>query len=218
MSSLHTTTSRRTFTNDLIIKQMKILIDNGHGIDTAGKQSPDGRLKEYVYAREIAKRVVKSLQCNGYDAQLIVEEETDVPLSVRCKRVNAICKQVGTKNVLLVSIHNNAARADGKWHEARGFSAHVGLNASSKSKMLAQYLWNEAIQQGLKGNRSVPAAPYITQNLAICRDTACPAVLTENMFQDNKEDVELLLSEEGKEKVAATHVNAIVEFIKDYYE
>lgn len=197
---------------------VKVLIDNGHGENTPGKCSPDKRLREYAYAREIARRVEKCLKCKGYDAQRIVEEETDIPLSVRCKRVNDICKQVGTKNVLLVSIHNNAAGADGKWHEARGFSAHVGLNASSKSKMLAQYLWNEAIQQGLKGNRSVPAAPYIAQNLAICRDTACPAVLTENLFQDNKEDVELLLSEEGKERVTATHVNAIVEFIKDYYE
>lgn len=196
---------------------IKILIDNGHGVNTPGKCSPDKRLREYAYAREIARRVEKCLKCKGYDAQRIVEEETDIPLSVRCKRVNDICKQVGTKNVLLVSIHNNAAGTNGKWHEARGFSAHVGMNASSKSKMLAQYLWNEAIQQGLKGNRSVPAAPYIAQNLAICRDTACPAVLTENLFQDNKEDVKLLLSEEGKEKVTATHVNAIVEFIKDYY-
>ena len=196
---------------------MIILIDNGHGENTPGKCSPDKRLREYAYTREIAKRVVKCFQCKGYDAQRIVEEETDIPLSVRCKRVNDICKQAGAKNVLLVSIHNNAAGADGKWHAARGFSAHVGLNASSKSKMLAQYLWNEAIAQGLKGNRSVPAAPYIAQNLAICRDTMCPAVLTENLFQDNKEDVELLLSEDGKEKVTATHVNAIVEFIKDYY-
>ena len=196
---------------------VKVLIDNGHGENTPGKCSPDKRLREYAYAREITRRVEKCLKCKGYDAQRIVEEETDVPLSVRCKRVNDICKQVGTKNVLLVSIHNNAAGADGKWHEARGFSAHVGLNASSKSKMLAQYLWNEAIQQGLKGNRSVPAAPYIAQDLAICRDTACPAVLTENLFQDNKEDVDFLLSEEGKERVTATHVNAIVEFIKDYY-
>ena len=196
---------------------VKVLIDNGHGENTPGKCSPDKRLREYAYAREIARRVEKCLRCKGYEAQRIVEEETDVPLSERCKRVNDICKRVGTKNVLLVSIHNTAAGGDGKWHEARGFSAHVGLNASSKSKMLAQYLWNEAIQQGLKGNRSVPAAPYIAQNLAICRDTACPAVLTENLFQDNKEDVELLLSEEGKEKVTATHVNAIVNFIKDYY-
>lgn len=198
-------------------RSMKILIDNGHGENTPGKCSPDGRLREYAYTREIARRVVKCLRCKGYDAERIVEEETDVSLSVRCKRVNDICKQAGRNNVLLVSIHCNASGADGKWHEARGFSAHVGLNASGRSKMLAQYLWNEAIWQGLKGNRSVPAAPYIAQNLAICRDTACPAVLTECLFQDNREDVGLLLSEEGKEKVTATHVNGIVEFIKDYH-
>ena len=197
---------------------MKILIDNGHGADTKGKQSPDGRLREYAYAREIAKRVVACLIHKGYDAEQIVKEETDIALSIRCKRVNDICRKLGAKNVLLVSIHNNAAGGDGKWHDARGFSAHVGLNASSKSKMFAQYLWNEALLQGLKGNRSVPNAKYIAQNLAICRDTNCPAVLTENLFQDNKEDVDFLLSNEGKERVTATHVNAIMDFIRDYYE
>ena len=158
------------------------------------------------------------LKSNGYDAERIVSEETDIPLSVRCKRVNDICQKVGAKNVLLVSIHNNAAGADGKWHDARGFSAHVGLNASSQSKIFAQYLWSEALQQGLKGNRSVPNPKYIAQNLAICRDTLCPSVMTENLFQDNKEDVDFLLSEEGKMKVVAIHINAIMEFIKDYYE
>lgn len=194
---------------------MKILIDNGHGNNTPGKQSPDGKLREYAYAREIAKRLEKCLECKGYDAQRIVEEENDISLSVRCKRVNDICKKLGTKNVLLVSIHNNAAGADGKWHTARGFSSHVSLNASNKSKLFAKYLWEEAISQGLKGNRSVPKDSYIAQNLAICRDTNCPAVLTENLFQDNKEDVEFLLSEEGKQKIVDTHVNAIIKYIKE---
>ena len=38
---------------------MIILIDNGHGIDTAGKCSPDKSLREYKWAREIA-----TLLCN----------------------------------------------------------------------------------------------------------------------------------------------------------
>lgn len=33
---------------------MKVLLDNGHGAETPGKRSPDGRLQEYAYAREIA--------------------------------------------------------------------------------------------------------------------------------------------------------------------
>ena len=37
---------------------MKILIDNGHGENTPGKRSPDGSLREYAYAREIADRIM----------------------------------------------------------------------------------------------------------------------------------------------------------------
>ena len=38
---------------------MKILIDNGHGVNTPGKCSPDGVFREYKYTREIAAAVVK---------------------------------------------------------------------------------------------------------------------------------------------------------------
>lgn len=192
---------------------MKILIDNGHGFDTQGKQSPDGRLKEYAFARDIAKRVVKCLQCKGYDAQRIVEEENDISLSMRCKRVNDICRKVGAKNVLLVSVHSNAAGADRKWHNAKGFSAHVGTNASNNSKKLATCLWDKAIELGLKGNRAVPKEKFIVQNLAMCRDTLCPAVLTENLFYDNQEDLEYLLSEEGKAAITKVHVDGIISYI-----
>lgn len=192
---------------------MIVLIDNGHGIDTKGKCSPDGRLKEYAYAREIAKMVEKVLKAKGIDARRIVTEENDISLSERCRRVNTICRQFGTKNVILVSIHNNAAGADGQWHNASGFSAHVGLNASASSKKLASSIWTAAIAKGLQGNRSIPQERYIAQNLAICRDTLCPAVLTENLFQDNKKDVATLLSEEGKQNIIEAHVNGIKNYL-----
>ena len=197
-------------------KNVIVLLDAGHGNNTPGKCSPDKSLYEWKWTRDLVKIIKQQLDMLGFDCRVLVPEDRDIPIAERCRRANNIYCNFG-KDVLLVSIHCNAKGADGQWHDARGFSAYVGLNASSKSKMLAQYLWNEAIAQGLKGNRSVPAAPYIAQNLAICRDTLCPAVLTENLFQDNEEDVDLLLSEDGKEKVTATHVNAIVEFIKDYY-
>ena len=47
---------------------MKILIDNGHGIDTKGKRSPDGRLLEYAQNRLLAGRIVSALQARGLDA------------------------------------------------------------------------------------------------------------------------------------------------------
>lgn len=88
---------------------MKILIDNGHGENTPGKRSPDGRLREYLYTREIAEEVVAELRRRGYDAERIVRENIDVSLSTRVRRINDVCKELGSANVLLVSIHNDAA-------------------------------------------------------------------------------------------------------------
>ena len=70
---------------------MKILIDDGHGIQTKGKRSPDGTLLEYAYTRDLARQIVKILQSRGYDSELLVPEDDDIPLSERVRRVNEIC-------------------------------------------------------------------------------------------------------------------------------
>ena len=191
---------------------MIILIDNGHGINTPGKCSPDGRFKEYAWAREIAKMLYNRLK-DSYTTKLITPEDVDISLATRVKRVNDVCLEHGAKNVLLISIHTDAAGADGKWHNARGFSARVGTNASSRSKKLASCLWSRAIEMGLKGNRCVPNEKYIAQNLYILKNTHSPAVLTENLFQDNNEDVDFLLSAEGKKKIVDMHVKGIIDYI-----
>jgi N-acetylmuramoyl-L-alanine amidase len=196
--------------------KVKVIIDNGHGDPplTEGKLSPDGRLKEYCYCREIAQRVSRELSLRGVDTILLVPEKTDTPLKERVRKVNAWSKKLGAQNVVLVSIHNNAAGADGKWHEATGFSVFVSKNASNKSKKLAQIFTDNATDMGLMGNRCVPPEKYWVQPLAMTRDTACPAVLTENLFQDNKGDVEFLLSEEGKRAITRLHVNSIIQYIE----
>lgn len=195
---------------------MKVLIDNGHGDPplSGGKLSPDNRLKEYYYCREIAQRVSRELTLRGVDTLLLVPEKTDIPLKERVSRVNGWAKKLGSQNVVLVSIHNNAAGADGKWHSAKGFSVFVSKNASGKSKKLARIFTDKATEMGLMGNRCVPAEKYWVQSLAMTRDTACPAVLTENLFQDNKEEVDFLLSEEGKKAITTLHVNSIIQYIQ----
>ncbi len=192
---------------------MKILIDNGHGSNTLGKCSPDGKLREYAWARDIASRLVAELKKRGLDAERIVTEETDISLRERCRRVNAICAKLGSKNVMLISIHINAAKSDGRWHDASGWSGWVAPNASQKSKILAQTLYDEAAKRNLKGNRSVPSCRYWVGNFAIVRDTNCPAVLTENLFQDNKAEVEFLMSERGKQEIVNLHADAIQKYI-----
>ena len=191
---------------------MKVLIDNGHGENTPGKRSPDGRLREWSYTREIADRVVFGLKKLGIDAERIVREDIDVSLSERCKRANAIYKETG-KNAILVSIHCNAAGSGANWMNAHGWSVFVSNNASTNSKKLATCLTDAATDQKVTIRQPMPNQPYWEQNLAICRDTNCPAVLTENFFQDNKEDVEYLLSPEGKRVVVQIHIDGIVKYL-----
>ena len=193
---------------------MIVLIDNGHGSNTPGKCSPDKQHREYRWTREFAVMLEAALRDKGFNAQRIVEESWDVSPRERCRRVNAVCRQFGTKNVLLVSLHNDAAGSRGEWLNARGFSARVSLNASSRSKSLATFITKAVEAEGITIRKPLPTQYYWPQNLAICRDTNCAAVLTENLFQDNREDVALLNSDEGKRKLCNAHVNGIIEYIK----
>lgn len=193
---------------------MKILIDNGHGTEMHGaKQSPDGKLKEGIYAREIAKQVVSELKQLGYDAELVTPEDDDIKLNIRVQRINSWCNKLGSKNCLSVSIHCNAAGSDGKWHDAKGWSVFVSQNASTNSKRLAECLFSQATNSKLKTRQQNPGIGYWVQSLAMCRDTKCPSVLTENLFQDNVDDVNYLLSEDGKKTIIDLHVNGIINYI-----
>ena len=191
---------------------MVVLIDNGHGKDTVGKRSPDGRLREYAYAREIAARLEQELVSREIKAYRLVPEENDVPLSERVKRVN---KYV-TDNMVLVSIHCNAAGDGTSWLPARGWAVYVDPTASQDSKRLATALANAAEDYGLNVRKETAGINYWVQSLYICKHTLCPAVLTENLFQDNKEDVDYLLSEKGKQTIVNLHVEGVIKYIERY--
>lgn len=197
---------------------MKILIDNGHGITTKGKRSPDGRLREYKYGREIAAEVVKRLKAQGYDAEVIVPEDADILLGERCNRVNAWCDRLGAKNVCFVSIHNNAA-GNGAWMTARGWEAWTS-KGQTQGDRLADCLYDAA-------QKHLPAGTKIRTDMTdgdrdkesdftVLHRTKCAACLTENLFQDNREDVDYLLSPAGREAIVTLHVEGIKAYVAKY--
>lgn len=190
----------------------KVLLDNGHGTNTAGRRSPDGRLREGVYAREIARRVGNELEERGIPYALITPENDDTPLKTRVYRANELHRQ-HRDGTLLISIHSDASQGSG-WHQNRGMSVRVSqTNASQNSKRLARCLYASWESKALKVRKyNGDVAPYWPQNFAICRDTHMPAVLIEMFFHDNRADVAWAMSVEGKSMI----VNALVDGILKY--
>ena len=209
---------------------MVILIDNGHGSNVQGKQSPllegsgldvwsifteKGRFKEWKYTRVIAEDVVSKLKGLGYDARLVVTEKTDISLSERVRRVNTICNKYGAGNVVLVSVHANAVGNSSQWMNGKGWEAYT-TKGKTKSDILAEFLYKRA-EQNLKGRKIredwTDGDSDKEADFYIIKKAKCPAVLTENFFYDNKDDLAYLTSDEGLHAVERTHVEGILDYV-----
>ena len=194
---------------------MKIFIDNGHGLMTAGKRSPDGQFREPFYNREISRRVVSDLQDRGLDAELLVPEDDDISLAERVRRINAACFLLGKRNVILVSIHVNAAGNGSKWLNATGWSIYT-CKGQTESDKLAECLCQAAIKNfpghRIRTDMSDGDMDW-EEGFYILRKSLCVAVLTENFFMDSISDLEYLQSRAGKQAVVDTHVEGIVEYL-----
>lgn len=190
-----------------------VLIDNGHGAETPGKRSPDGLLREYSYARRLARTVLLRLRAAGIEAELLTPEENDVSLAERCRRANGVCRRLGHDNVVLLSLHLNAAGDGSRWMNARGWEAWTSRGRTA-ADAVADRLYREAARllpvgiplrcDRTDGDDDKEAGFYLLTH------TLCPAVLTENLFQDNRDDVAWLRSDEGFETLVQLHVNAIM--------
>ena len=194
---------------------MKILIDPGHGRNTAGKRSPDGRFLEYKFNRQVSNLIVADLLDKGHNAQLIVPEETDISLQERCQRVNNLCRQLSPEKVLLVSIHANAFGDGHEWTKPSGWSVYTS-KGRTKSDSLATCLAEAAKKylpnMKLRADFSDGDVDY-EESFFILRRTLCPAVLTENGFYTNENDLRFMESQTGIRAFADLHVEGITEYL-----
>lgn len=203
---------------------MIVVLGTAHLVSTPGKRSPDERLREYKYSREICRELKKRLLDSGVECYIDYEDDDMSGLNSSqelVKRVsivnNAYCSKYGKNNVMYVSIHVNAAGGDGKWKNATGFAIYTSLG-KTESDNIATHIWNEAerilkpLGKTLRKDSS-DGDPDYEENFYVLSKTSCPAVLTENFFQDCKSDVDWLLSDEGKKTVVEYHLRGILKYL-----
>lgn len=195
-----------------------IILGTAHLKSTPGKRSPDGAFREYKFSREVCLDIQRTMTELGY--RCIIDyieddmENSKKELENRCDIVNNICKKYGSKNCLYVSIHNNAAGNGGEWKKAYGWSAWVYRNGSENSRKLANCLFEACKKLGLKTRQESPSKKYYDCGFYVLKHTNCPAVLTENFFQDCLEECDFLMSEAGRRAVVAIHVEGILNYLK----
>lgn len=195
---------------------MKILIDAGHGIDTPGKRSPDGSFLEYLWNRQIADLVLTGLRAGGIDADLVVTETNDITLRTRAMRVNRVCDRLGASNVLLVSIHANAAGNGKSWMNATGWCCYTSRGKTGSDdlaecfyKVFAAAFPEKRMRRDLSDGDSDQEADFY-----ILAKTRCRAVLLENFFFDNRDECAWLLLEGTKVRIADAIVAGLKKFLK----
>ena len=189
------------------------------------------KLQGYGYKVEIDYEPLNpSADMKGATAKI----QQDKELAIRVNFVNSLCKKHGKNNCLYVSIHVDAAGADDKWHTAGGFTVWTSIG-QTKSDILAECIYSKAtpnlseysklMAHGKKlGYYDSKQTPFRTDttdgdkdkeaNFYVLKNTQCPAILVECMFQDNKADVEFLLSDVGKHGIIRTLLEGIISYIE----
>lgn len=183
----------------------KVVLDPGHGVETAGKRSPDGVYREHEFALDLARRLKALLEARGVEVILTRADEHDVSLADRVGRSNAASPD------LFVSLHSNAAGSGAEWMAPRGFGIYTsaagdaaGRNRAARAilaraKEAGIPLWGGGLHHNL--------------DLYVLRCTTAPAVLIEHLFHDNKEDCALLLENSFRDKLAEVDARGILDYL-----
>ena len=186
-----------------------VLLDNGHGKETAGKRSPvwsDGsQLFEWEFNRDIVRRIAEKLQADGVPYRVLVPEENDISLSERVKRANEIAKENDGK-VYVLSVHANAGGGTG-WEI---YTSPGQTPSDAIATVFFEEAGREFMPDGCRMRSDYSDGdPDKEANFYILTKTTCPAVLTENFFMDTEKDCRFIMSEDGRERIANMHVAAI---------
>ena len=185
------------------------IISPGHGINTPGKCAPDKSFYEWKFNRKLVDRIAYYAEKEDIPLIILDYEDNDTSLGERVRKANKL-----GKNCCYMSIHVNAAGNGSKWMSARGWSIFTS-KGFTKADPIAQIFVEEADKLlpivGSKVRRYSwkKYEQDFEENFYVLRNTIMPAILTENLFMDNKKDLEILQTEEGLDLLAQVHINAM---------
>ncbi len=195
-------------------------LDNGHGKLQAGKRSPlfdDGKTRffEYEFNRDIVERIMKVLDEKGVKYFDVVPDFLEVGSFLE-ERVDRANKKKSDLPKIYVSVHANAGPAPSaeSWVSSsiKGAETWFAQNSTKGKKIAAVFQKHIIAKTGMK-NRNLKSTAE--KPLYVLQKTIMPAILTENGFYNNKEEVADLMKDSFRQKIADAHIDAILEIEKN---
>ena len=180
---------------------IKIGLDAGHGLHTAGKRTPDG-IHEWELNDKVRDKVVNYLK--DYDVSFVFtdnnEGEKDESLASR------LSKYMNEGVNVFVSIHHNAYT--GAWNNATGVEVFTDINNTEADMRLAK-----AIHKNLSKYTGLPDRGIKKENWWVINQNRIPAVLCEGGFMDGRKDYPVITSDKGQDGYARAVAEGIIEFL-----
>lgn len=179
-----------------------ISLDVGHGLKTAGKQTPDG-IKEWEICDKVRDTIVELLK--DYDVKFIFPDnnEGNVDEKLTTRRQVYITANAD----VCVSLHLNAYK--GKWGKHTGTEVWVDKNCTAKDMELAEAIYKRLVEyMGLKG-RGIKK-----ENWTVINQNKIPAALVEGGFMDSLIDNPIIMSKKGQDAYARAVAEGLIEFLE----
>src|SRR5690625_2691836 len=179
---------------------VKIAIDAGHGINTAGKRTPSGE-REWTFNNKVVQALINRL--NDYQNVQItrLDDPTgkrDAPLKERTDKANKFGADI------LISCHHNANT--GKWGAWTGTETYHYPNSTNGRKLAQAIHPNVVKAYGLR-DRGIKSA-----NFHMLRESRMPAILIEGGFMDSTIDIKKLRDNKVLNRAGKNIADAIARY------
>ena len=193
-----------------------VILDSGHNEYVAGKQAPDGSMREWEFNNDMQYKIKK--RCEDHKISVYLTNPSpagkdEIGLATRCSLANNYYKNNNKPKTIFISIHSNAHLST--WSDARGTETYVASNASETSKIFGKDLNNKIVaairaidpngkDRGLKVN-----------DFYVIKNTIMPCCLAEYAFYSNKDDLKILKN--NRNELTEATIKAICEYFNVTY-
>lgn len=194
------------------IRKIVLIVDFAHGSNVPGKRSPDGRHFEWKWSRKVGRDFAILAESYGFEVHFSNPQDTEGGLTKRRNFADNLRVAPGQIK-FVISNHNNGAGDGTKWMNARGFEIWTA-KGFDKADIMANFAfpifkqWFPEMRQRIATDKDFERDKE--GNFTILQTKNCFSLLLEYRFQDNREDVELLLNDRENKKYADALMDVVI--------